>query len=164
MSYYLNVDEVYQVGVEIEKNGRAFYQAAAAATADPAVRALCEGLAEWETRHVELFEKLRRELPPESREGGAFDPADEEGQYLRAAADDHVFRKGTDIAALVAKCHTPRALLDLAIQFEKDSVVYYTAMKQLMPVCEACGSVDALIAEELRHIGMLTAQRSKVAG
>ena len=26
MSYYLNVDEVYQVGVEIEKNGGAFYR------------------------------------------------------------------------------------------------------------------------------------------
>lgn len=164
MSYYMNIDEVYQVGVEIEKNGKAFYQAAAAATADPAVKKLCEGLAAWETRHVELFEKLRRDLPAESREGGAFDPADEERQYLRAAADDHVFRKNTDIAALVAKCQTPKALLDLAIQFEKDSVVYYSAMKQLMPACEACGTVDTLIDEELRHIGMLTAQRSKAAG
>ncbi len=164
MSYYMNVDEVYQVGVEIEKNGQAFYQAAAAATGDPAVKKLCEGLAAWETRHVEVFEKLRRELPPEARADGAFDPADEERAYLRAAADDHVFRKGTDIPALVAKCQTPKALLDLAIQFEKDSVVYYTAMKQLMPPCEACGSVDALIDEELRHIAMLAAQRSKAAG
>ncbi len=161
MAYYLNIDEVYQVGVEIEENGRDFYEAAAASTADPDVKKLCQELAAWETRHVEVFEKLRQDLPAAAREGGAFDPADEERQYLRAAADDHVFRKNTDIAALVAKCQTPQAIIDLAIQFEKDSVVYYSAMKQLMPVCEACGSIDALIDEELRHIGMLTAWKQR---
>lgn len=164
MSYYMSIDEVYQVGVEIEKNGRAFYQAAARATSDPEVKTLCEELAAWETKHVELFENLRRELPEGAREGAAFDPAAEERQYLKATADSHVFVANKEMSALVSRCTSSAALLDLAIQFEKDSVVFYSAMKQLLPPCDACGSLDALIDEELRHIGILTAQRAKAKG
>ncbi|MFU8855376.1 MAG: hypothetical protein ACNA8S_00055 [Deferrisomatales bacterium] len=159
MSYYMNVDEIYLVGVEIEKNGRAFYTAAAAATTDPEVRALCGELAAWEAKHVELFEELRRKLAPQASEGGAFDPADEEREYIRATADGHVFVKNRDIGGLVARCTSAAALLDLAIQFEKDSVVFYSAMKQLLP---RAPGLDALIDEELRHIGLLTRQKAKV--
>lgn len=161
MSYYMNVDEIYQVGVEIERNGRAFYQAAARATPDAGVKALCEKLANWEAKHVELFEELRRKLPTEASAGGAFDPADEERQYLKATADGHVFLKNKDVGELVAGCTSPAALLDLAIQFEKDSVVFYSAMKQLLP---RAPGIEALIDEELRHIGILTLQKAKTGG
>lgn len=161
MSYYLNVDEIYEVGEEIERNGKAFYEAAARWAKDPAVRALCEKLAGWEAGHVALFEAMRRKLPEAARENGAFDPAGEEHAYLRAAADDHVFRKNEDVHALVARCKSPAALLDLAIRFEKDSLVYYGAMKKLVPHAEG---LDALIAEEQRHVETLAAQRAKAAG
>lgn len=158
MSYYMNVDEIFKVGVEIERNGKAFYQAAASAAKDAGLKKLCGELAAWETKHVELFEGLRRALPAEAREDGSFDPADEESQYLRATADGHVFVKNKDVGALVARCTSPAALLDLAIEFEKDSVVFYSALKQLLPKAQG---LDALIDEELRHIGLLTAQRAK---
>jgi rubrerythrin len=158
MSYYMNVDEIYRVGVEIEKNGKAFYQAAASATKDAALKKLCGELAAWETKHVDLFEGLRRALPAEAREDGSFDPGGEESQYLKATADSHVFVKNKDVLSLVERCTSAAAVLDLAIEFEKDSVVFYSALKQLLP--KAPG-LDALIDEELRHIGILTAQRAR---
>jgi rubrerythrin len=164
MSFYLNTDEIFQVGVQIEANGRAFYEAAAEGASDPGVRALCRELAAWETRHVELFENLRRALPESAREGQVFDPDSEESGYVKAAADGHVFVKNTDVGALAAKCRTGRDILDLAIGFEKDSVVFYAAMKNLVPKEYAAQSIDALVDEELRHIAMLTKERDKVGG
>ncbi|MBI5017558.1 MAG: ferritin family protein [Deltaproteobacteria bacterium] len=163
MSYYLNTDEIFQVGVEIERNGKAFYEAAAERAPDPGVRALCRELAAWETRHVELFEALRRALPAAAREGQVFDPNSEESGYLKAAADTHVFLKSADVAELVARCRTGREILDLAIGFEKDSVVFYAAMKNVVPKEYAAASIDGLVDEELKHVAILTAEREKVA-
>lgn len=164
MSYYLNADEIFQVGIEIEANGKAFYEAAAAAAPEPGVRALCRELAAWETKHIELFEALRRALPASAREGQVFDPDSEEHAYVKAAADDHVFVKNKDVGALVAKCRDGRELLDVAIGFEKDSVVFYAAMKNLVPPELAAQSIDALVEEELKHVAILTRERNNVSG
>lgn len=164
MSYYMNADEIFQVGVEIETNGKAFYEAAAAAAAEPGVRALCRELAGWEAKHIELFASLRRALPATAREGQVFDPDSEEQAYVKAAADSHVFVKNKDVAALAAGCRTGRELLDVAIGFEKDSVVFYAAMKALVPPELAAQSIDALVEEELKHVAILTKERDRVPG
>ena len=162
MSYYFNADEVFRIGVEIEENGKVFYEAGAAQASEPAVRELCRKLAAWETKHVELFEELRRKLPPAAREGSAFDPDSEEGAYIKATADTHVFLRNKDVGALVRACGDGAALLDLAIAFEKDSVVFYSAMKPLVAKHLGQGGIDALIEEELRHIGILTIEKEKL--
>ena len=87
MSYYLNVDEIFEVGLEIERNGKRFYELAAEQVAEPRVRDLCGELAAWEDQHVSLFETLRRELPPEAREGAAFDPNGEEAEAIIAVIE-----------------------------------------------------------------------------
>jgi rubrerythrin len=46
---------VYGIAVNMEKNAVEFYKNAAAQTADPKLQLLFEGLAEWETGHVEQF-------------------------------------------------------------------------------------------------------------
>lgn len=162
MSYYFNADEIFQIGVQIERNGKAFYEAAAERAPEPAVQSLCRELASWESKHVELFESLRRALPPEAREGPAFDPDSEEGGYLKATADSHVFLKNRNPAALVSGNSTAADLLDLAIAFEKDSVVFYSAMRNAVARHLGAEKLDALIEEELRHIAILSAEKAKL--
>jgi rubrerythrin len=164
MSFYFNADEVFQIGVQIEVNGKAFYDAAAERASEPSVKTLCRELAAWEGQHIELFENLRRGLPAEAREGAAFDPASEEASYIRAAADTHVFLKNRDLAPLVSACRTGADLLDLALTFEKDSVVFYTTLKPLVAKHQAQERLDTLIREEIRHIAILTKEKAKLGG
>ena len=164
MSYYLNADEIFEVGLEIERNGKRFYELAAEQVAEPRVRDLCRELAAWEGQHVALFETLRRELPPEAREGAAFDPNGEEAAYVKAAADSHIFLQDRAIGDLVADCGSGGDVLDLAISFEKDSVTFYTAMKALVPPHEGQAHVETLIREELNHIAILTARKKELPG
>lgn len=164
MSFYFNADEIFQVGVQIEMNGKTFYEKAAQKAADPKVRSLCTELAEWETRHVTQFETLRAGLPDSAREGGAFDPDSELAGYVRTAADEHVFLQNKDVSELVAACSNAADLLDLAIRFEKDSVKFYNAMKELVAAHLGQVKLDSLIDEELRHIAILSRERERLKG
>jgi rubrerythrin len=52
--------------------------------------------------------------------------------------------------------------LDLAVNFEKDSVVFYTTMKKLVPENLGKGEIDALIDEEISHIFILTQKKKEL--
>lgn len=162
MNFALNADELFKIGVEIEKNGRLFYDAAAKAVADPHAAKLFAELSSWEVKHVELFESLRKELPVEARAGDSFDPASDTGTYIKEAADNHIFVRSKDPAALGAACKTATEALDIALTFEKDSVVFYTAMKKLIPAHLGQASIDAIIEEEIRHVAILNGEKAKI--
>jgi rubrerythrin len=101
-------------------------------------------------------------LPRSARGGDFFDPNQEFYLYVKAAADSHVFLRGKDIPELVSKCKTPIEALDLAVTFEKDSVVFYTTMKKLVPEHLGKNEIDTLIDEEISHIFTLTQKKKKL--
>lgn len=149
-----SADEIFRIGIEIEKNGQAFYEEAARRSSDPACRKLFTDLANWEHEHIATFEKLRAEAvgaPPPGLE----DHLDQVGSYLKAAADTHVFAHDKDPAALAAGCRTAAEALQAAIGFEKDSVVVYASMRALVPEHLGRDKVEALLDEELRHVAIL---------
>ncbi len=84
-------------------------------------------LSRWELEHQRLFEDLRRALPDSAKRQTLFDPQGEFGVYMKAMAEDHVFTKNRDLDRLASQCQTPQEALPLAIPFEKDSIVYFTA-------------------------------------
>jgi rubrerythrin len=155
MSYFLSADEVFAIGVEIEKNGKAFYSAAADKANAIAAKKLFTELAQWEEKHVEIFENLKKNIGGEKMED-LFDPDEQLREYLKAAADNHVFVRGLSGAAAAAACKTPREALETALQFEKDSVIYYTAMQRVVPENSGGKDITRLIDEEMRHIVILS--------
>ena len=158
-----NAREIFDIGVQIEVNGKAFYEAAAKKTAETAMKEFFTELAAWENQHIKLFGELRDALPTAAGNVAVFDPNDEAATYLQATADSHVFVKNKDMVALMAGCKGPLDILDIAITFEKDSVVYYTTMKKVVAKDLGQDKVDRLIDEEIKHISLLTQRRAKLA-
>ncbi|MBN1772282.1 MAG: ferritin family protein [Deltaproteobacteria bacterium] len=149
-----SADEIFRIGIEIEKNGQAFYEEAARRSTDPACRKVFADLANWERQHVAVFEELRAAAvgaPPVGLE----DQLGEVESYLKAIADTHVFVRRHDPAALAAGCQSPAEALEAAIGFEKDSVVVYSSMRHLVPERLGRDKIEALIDEELRHMAIL---------
>ncbi|MDD5678356.1 MAG: ferritin family protein [Kiritimatiellae bacterium] len=155
MSLIFNADEIFQIGVEIERNGKAFYQAAAKSAQTSETKKLFEELAKWESGHIIVFETLKNKLAESARENTAFDPDNEALLYLKAAADTHVFGRNANAEALAEECKTTRAALKMALGFEKDSVVVYANMRNLVPEKLGKPDIDKLLNEELQHISML---------
>jgi rubrerythrin len=155
MSIFLNADEVFQIGLRIEANGKEFYTAIAQNSSDPKIQKLFSDLAKWESEHVHVFNRLREALPDSAKRESLFDPGQELLLYLQATADSHVFLKNRNIQELASQCKTPMEALELAMAFEKDSVVFYTTMKKVTPEEFGKKEIDRLIDEEIAHISLL---------
>ena len=158
-----NAREIFDIGVQIEANGKAFYEAAAKKTAETAMREFFLELAAWENTHIKIFGELRDALPKTAGNVPVFDPNDEAALYLQATADSHVFVRNKDMVGLVAGCKGPLDILDIAMTFEKDSVVFYTTMKKVVTKNLGQDKVDRLIDEEIKHISLLAQRRAKLA-
>jgi len=157
-----NADEVFKIGVQIEKNGKDFYLAAAAKADDKDLKRIFTELASWETRHATLFENLRTELPLSIKNDNVYDPENNIHLYLKSVADSTVFIKGADMEEEVARCESALEILEKALVFEKDSVVFYSSMKEIIPHDLGHSEIDKLILEELFHVGQLTKEIKKL--
>ena len=149
-----NAEEIFNIGIQIEKNGHDFYQAAIEKTDEDQLKTLFRELANWESKHVEIFENLRTKLPEAVKTTDVYDQENLVHLYLKAVADNEIFVKGQEIS--IEECDTPYQILKTALGFEKESVVLYTSMKEMVSEDLGKSAIDKLINEELHHIGQLT--------
>lgn len=162
MLFNFNADEIFQMGIEIETNGKKFYETVAKSTPDASAKTIFMDLARWEAEHIKLFKKLRERLPAAATQEDLFSPQEELHLYLKATADSHVFIRNQDIPKLAKKCKTPVQAVDLGVAFEKDSIVFYTTMKKLVPEHLGKREIDTIIDEEISHLYILTHKKREL--
>ena len=150
-----NADEIFEMAEQIERNGARFYRRAAGPAGGEG-RDLLLRLAEMEDDHERTFADMRAELPPAGRQSTAFDPDNEAVLYLQAMADGKVFR--CDPSEALSGQEPMEEILDVAIGLEKDSIVFYQSMKDVVPAAAGKETLDAIIRQEIGHILDLTKQ------
>jgi len=84
-----------------------------------------------------------------------FDPEGLAASYLRAIAKGTVFNVNNS-SKILTEQETIGDILKMAIGFEKDSIVFYIGIKEMVPDTFGKDKVDKIIEEEMRHIVMLT--------
>ena len=164
MAKVFNADEVFAIGIQIEKNGKEFYSSAAKKTEDLRMKAFFSELAQWEEKHISLFESLKNSLPETIKQKDVFDPDNMIHLYLKAFADSKVFTKEQDMALEVEKAETPIDILNRALEFEKESVVFYSSIKEIVGDDLGKGEIDKLVHEELNHVGQITKEINALKG
>lgn len=150
MSYDFSANDIFEMAEQIEKNGAKFYRTAADGITDSGVREFLLGLAAMEDEHEKTFASLRAHLSDQEKSPTVFDPAGESVFYLQALADTRVFfKKEIDLTSI-------REILKAAITAEKDSIVFYLGMKDLVPDKLGEKRLDSIIKEEMGHIRILS--------
>ena len=150
MTYHFTADDVFEMAETLERNGSKFYKNAAEKTGDPEVKALLVRLAEMEDAHEKTFALLRENLSEKNKTATVFDPQHESARYLRALADTRVFfEKEIDLSSM-------KEIFKAAILAEKDSIVFYLGMKDLVPDKLGKDRLDGIIKEEMGHIRTLS--------
>ena len=150
MSYDFTADDIFEMAEQLERNGAKFYRTAAENAVEASAKELLLGLAAMEDEHEKTFAQLRAELTSKEKSATVFDPEGESTLYLRALADTRVFfEKEIDITSM-------RDILKSAITAEKDSIVFYLGMKDLVPDKFGKDRMDAIIKEEMGHIRILS--------
>jgi rubrerythrin len=150
MSYDFNADDIFEMAEQIERNGARFYRQAAGEITDEAAKKLLLDFAAMEDSHEKRFAAMRAELSNAKKSTTIFDPQGEAGLYLRALADTRVFfEKEIDTSSM-------EIILKEAIGAEKDSIVFYLGMKELVPEALGKSKIDDIIKEEMSHIRILS--------
>ncbi|MDY0313046.1 MAG: ferritin family protein [Desulfobacterales bacterium] len=150
MKYDFSADDVFEMAEQLERNGAQFYRQAAAGVSGEEAKRLLNELAAMEDDHEQIFAAMRAELAAGEKAETVFDPENEAAAYLRALADTKVFfEKKIDTSSL-------REILKDAITAEKDSIVFYLGMREMVPQKLGKERLDAIIREEMGHVRLLS--------
>ncbi|MCF8025314.1 MAG: ferritin family protein [Desulfobacteraceae bacterium] len=155
-AFDFSADDIFKLAEEIEVNGEQFYRKAAEDVSAPQEKDMLSGLADMEKEHKRLFEQMRSEFKEKEKSQTVFDPEGEAENYLKALADIRVFfEKPIDTSSM-------KNILKAAIQAEKDSIVLYIGMKELVPEKYGRNRIENIIKEEMGHIRQLSRELAKL--
>ena len=160
MNEQFTIQEIIEIAIEIEKNGEVFYHTLAESANIAMLRGLFKLLSGEEKKHKAKFEEILKSV-------GGYQISDvyyatEYMGYMKALADEQVFKK--DISALdVAKSvKSSKEAIELAIDFEKDSIIFLHEMLDMMDEDEK-EAVKKLLNEERNHIRKLSTIKAQIA-
>jgi rubrerythrin len=160
MSVTFNADEIFEMAEQIERNAGRFYREAASKTSDQQMKSMFLSLAAMEDGHLRTFQEMRKGLSDQEKGGTTFDPDNEAVLYLQALADSKGFEGMISPTRKLTGKESPRELLEIAIAAEKNSVLYYVGLKDLVPTEASRDRVEAIIREEMQHLADLRRQLS----
>jgi len=159
--YGFNVDEIFQIAIDIEGNGKFFYETAMEIIDDPDVKELLAFLAQEELEHLKKFTELKAQLPKTATEDTIWDPEHEMNKYLKMMADMHVFRSDFDVEEKLSRVKNPEDVLKLGIQFEKDSIIFFLIMQDATEEKKGRELIGQLVNEEKKHLSKLSLELRK---
>jgi len=144
--------EIVQMGIEIEKNGKAFYDTLTAKTTHDDAKKIFEYLSYEEEKHIDAFQRILNTVQqyeqPENYTGEYFD-------YMNALAKEHVFTQANKGVEIAEKIKDDKEAIAIAKKFESDSIIFYEGMKKAVSEKEH-KLLDMLIGQEREHLEKLT--------
>ena len=150
----MNPEEIVEIACQIERNGAAFYRSAALRVKDPASQKLLLELADFEDKHISLFDDMRerKEVMDQLR----VDADNEAGRYLQALAGAHIFSEKQNPGVRIREDMTPHDVFRMAIEFELSAVLFYQGIREVLTDDSQKGKLDDLVREEMRHVTILS--------
>jgi len=155
MPITFNANEIFEMAEEMERNGAKFYRKAAQNTSDDQTKQMLLDMAGMEDGHLATFQKIREQLTGQEKGWTVFDPDNQSALYLQAMADARGYEGKITPSEELTGSETQKEILDIALNSEKESVVFYFGLQGLVPVNAGKDKVKAIIIEELSHITTL---------
>lgn len=146
-----SVNEVIEMAVQIEKNGYAFYhEATKRKDLDAKAKEFLEYLRDEELSHEKKFSNLRDELDMNVLELSV----DWElvAEYLKTIVDGRIFNSEHSAIQMATQAKDLRSILDNAITFEKDTLLYFHAIAENINNPKTKGTLRSIINEEVTHV------------
>ena len=159
MSVVFSGDEIIEMAVKTEETGCDFYRMAEANAASEPLKRLFEELARAELDHKETYLGLKGAIE-EPAQGVPVDWEDV-GKYIQAMTDSSFFLGGDKSINLASKAATDKDALDFAIEFEKDTLLFFYHIKDIVKKANQ-PVVQKIIDEEKIHIRRLSEMKDSI--
>ena len=152
MTARLTGNGILEIAIGIEKRGISFYDVMAKSADSETARAVFQELVTMEREHIQIFEDMLNDTDPYSLPE-ALDS--EYTDYLQSLIADTVFTDDQITSEMAAQADNDIKALELAVGAEKDSILFYYEMRDIMPM-KAQQAITRILDEEKRHLQQLT--------
>ncbi len=150
--------EIVEIGIQIEKNGKDFYDTLIGKTKSQKGRDVFKYLAGEEEKHIATFQKILNSVqkyePQEAFPGEYF-------SYMNKLASDYVFTQKDKGKEVAKNTKSDKEAIELGIGFEKDSIIFYEGMKKVVPSRDH-NLLDKLIEQEKEHQKKLSELKEQI--
>jgi rubrerythrin len=145
-----SIDTALDLAVHLEMNGKAFYEKAMAAASDEKLKSLLSFLISQEQAHMDRYKRLAGQVT--GQEAYQEELFGEYSMYIDLLVEEVAgkleYRPGLSTAEV----------LDMAIGFEKDTLLFFNEVKSLF-TGQAAETVDGICREEKKHVALLLAYK-----
>jgi rubrerythrin len=150
-----NLNDIIDIAVRIEENAEKVYSKAAKGASESLLCSMFASLASDEIEHRKWFEALRVQAGPT----GISPSLEEMGKtMLQDIVGDRAFSiTETDLT----KIENIKALLDVVIEFENDTIIFYEMIAGFVTDEDTANGLKKIIDEESRHVRQITASFEK---
>ncbi len=155
MAVGFTADEILEMAEQIETRGARFYRQAVKLHLK--ARDLLQQIAVQEDMHFKAFSNMRKQLTPNEQRD--YDPSGDVALYLEAYVKGQAFYINKEPADLLTGRESLVDLFNMAIGLEKDSIVFYLGLKDLVPSSAGKSRIDGIIKEEMKHITWLSERK-----
>ena len=143
------LSDIIDLAIRIERNGEKAYRKAQDEVLNPALIPMLRKLADDEKEHEKWFRKLLTQVPvadirPELEEMGK--------SLLQGVLGDQAF---SIQEADFSKIKDLQTLLELSLEFEKDTILFYEMMGAFVTDAGIFKQLEAIIQEEKDHVRIL---------
>ena len=140
------IGDIIDLAIQIETNAEKVYRSALKKVSDPALVSILNWLAEEEVAHAEWFRQLKETIHADVK-----DPRFE--AMGKSLLSDVLGRQSFSLKeADFSEINELEALLSLAIEFEKDKVIFYNMLRPFIEDIETLDFLEKIIDEENNHI------------
>lgn len=140
------IREIIDLAIQIEKNGERIYRNALQLVSNPSLSSLLQKLADEEVQHIEWFSNLKQRI------NSTIDDPQLEAMgksILNSILGNQAFSlEDVDFSKIMRIDD----LLKVAIEFERDTVLFYEMIRPLIDDAGASDHLNKIIEEENQHI------------
>ncbi len=152
MDTIFDIDKIFEIVKNMELDGAKFYRQAAEKTSNEDIKQVLLDLAAMEDGHLKIFEQMRKELSEQNKNKNLLASDNQAALYLKTMTDN---RGGESIKSPLERLsgnETIKEILEIAIDGEKASVLFYIGLKELVPNRANKDQIEAVIKEEYSHL------------
>ena len=140
------LDDIIDLAIQIETNAENVYRSALSKITDPVLISIIKWLADEEAAHAEWFHRLKESIQSDVKDPGL----EAMGKSLLS---DVLGRQSFSLKeADFSEIKELADLLSLAIEFEKDKVIFYNMLRPFIEDMETLDFCEKIINEENNHI------------
>jgi rubrerythrin len=144
-----SLKDIIDIALQIEQNSERVYRNAAGIISDPPLGSMLNWLADEETLHVKWFAALKTTVPDD----GDYPEQEKMGkELLQNAVGSHSFTlEDADFSSM----EKIEDLIRVAIEFEKDTALFYKMLQPLIEDQKTLDQLHVVIQEEENHVRRL---------